>query len=244
MWGWGFQVAGCRKGKRRKEQRGNFRGKGTVKERNKTKPRGGGDQGPLLRGPHHLRAPGASTQTASPRVGPKRGPGAPIPLPRPGSLTCEHREQNQLWKQEPWTAGQPSCVHPSRWPEVARQASRTDRQRGAAGSDGRARNGKGMEGMEGTEGGQMEPAVLPGVGSRRDLAIAREPWRGARGAAPGRAGAEVSLSLPAGPWRRARGTIVCPGPPGFTFHRRRWHRRGLGAEVARLLPTPQFFLLQ
>lgn len=152
-----------------------------MKERNKTKPRGSGDQGPRPRGPHHLRAPGASTQTASPRVGPKRGPWAPIPLPRPGSLTCEHREQNQLGKQEPWTAGQPSRVHPSRWPEVARQASRTDRRTGAAGSDGRARNGKGMEGMEGTEGGQMEPAVLPGGGSRRDLAMAREPGRGARG---------------------------------------------------------------
>lgn len=83
------------------------------------------------------------------------------------TIVCEHKEQNQLWKQDPWTAGQPSRVHPSRWPEVARQASpgQTDRQTDWSGWERRESPEREGDGGDAGDGGRSDGAGrAPGRG--------------------------------------------------------------------------------
>lgn len=116
------------------------------------------------------------------------------------AIFCVDKEQHQLRKQDPWTPGQPPRVHPSQWPEVARQDKpterRTDRCVERARSRGTARN---REGTGALEGGQMERATLRRAGWRGDLAMALGVSEASPTAARDCAGAKVSLSVPRAP---------------------------------------------
>lgn len=93
--------------------------KGHVKGKEQNKPAWKWSPGVLRRQDHTITALPRKSQCVRLKPGrPECDPSAapdPFPLSRsPKSLTCVDKEQNQLWKQDPWTPEQPPCVHPSR----------------------------------------------------------------------------------------------------------------------------------
>lgn len=182
-----------------------------------------------------MRSRGVHSDRVAPEGDPSRSPRPPIPPPRPGPLTCEHKEQNQLGKPEPCTAGQPSRVHPRRRPEVARQASRADgqagrqadRRTGAAGWEQRRESPEREgDGRDAGDGGRSDAPSGRGVAQRPGHGP--QPQRGGRGGggtAPGALGPRSLCLSRRGPGGGRGGRSCVRGQ-----HRgsRRWHPRGLG----------------
>lgn len=232
----------------RERKRKGKKGKVKEKEQNKTKTRGGRAEGPgapflwLPGGDHTVlalpqRSPCVPPYPRCPEGDPGSVP-SPLPLSRlPKPLTCVDKEQDQLRKQDPWTPGQPPRVHPSRWPEVARQDRRTDRLERGLGTKGepqtrrgwRAVRGRGQHSRDGDRGGAIALGAFEG-----------SPGRPARGCA----GTEVSLSLTAAFRRKTKQ----PAPESWATRAHISSPRvaptwGWGRGWPRLLPTLRFFLL-
>lgn len=168
---------------------------------------------------------------------PEGDPGSvPSPLPlslHPKPLTCADKEQDQLRKQDPWTPGQPPRVHPSRWPEVARQDRRTDRLERGLGAKGEPETRRGWRmirggGQHSRDGGRGETGPLPW-----------EPSEGSPGwPARGCAGTGLFVSVrSAQAADQAAGSCVL-GHPGSHFISAGGTDVGLGAGVASTPPHP------
>lgn len=153
------------------------------------------------------------------------------------SLTCVDEEQDQLRKQDPWTHGQLPRIHPSRWPEVARQDRWTERLEPGLRVKGEPGTGRGWRRSDGEScaperGVARRPSHCPG-------SLRGEPRR------PRRAVLVPPSFVSLGGARAADEGAVPESwaTAGLTFHLCRWHRRGLGVGWPRLLPTLQFFRL-